>query len=397
MDANEKGRSGEKRLYDLLTKTFLGYWCYLNPKDNLNNQKEISDLLILFRDICIIIQVKNYEFKEDYDRYFKKTVDKAANQVSGAERKLFNSKEPVFLNHAKYGKVKFEESQFSKIVRIAVHFDDRIQMQHLGKLSGRNKRFVHFLLYSDFEIIISELFSIKDLIDFFDAREQFAIRINPLMFGREQDLLGFYLTIKSNFGYFLDNYESKRAIYDFDDAWIEYTKNKHPNDDLLSEVQWMIFDILNNNVEFDQENILIAESFLSLNKEEQRIYAVTCLNFIHEYLNKGNTKIIRRHIALSEYGFIFFYYPNSYSKNDAEKLGVIAAEGYADYVKYEIKMFIITFISEGEKISFTHLDLSNAEPIDPEILRNALDSLGWFNPKSITHMNVDIYKEENDQ
>ncbi len=39
---------------------------------------DVIYLLILFKDYCIIFEIKNYEFKGNYERYFNNTVNKAA-------------------------------------------------------------------------------------------------------------------------------------------------------------------------------------------------------------------------------------------------------------------------------------------------------------------------------
>lgn len=98
-DKKEKGDKGEEYVNEIAFKSLLGYWCYPNPKDEQGDKKEICDLLVLFKDICIIFSVKNYEFKGDYERYFRKTIEKAIKQISGAERKLFDFPRAVFIKH----------------------------------------------------------------------------------------------------------------------------------------------------------------------------------------------------------------------------------------------------------------------------------------------------------
>ena len=88
MDSNPKGVLGENFVNEIANNTFLEYWCYPSPKDEKGDKKEICDLLILFRDVLIIISVKNYDFKGNYDRYFNRTIEKALKQIQGAERKI---------------------------------------------------------------------------------------------------------------------------------------------------------------------------------------------------------------------------------------------------------------------------------------------------------------------
>jgi hypothetical protein len=87
MNNQEKGAEGESLVYDLATNSFLSYWCFANPKDELGNKKEICDLLIHFNGILILVCVKNYEFKGIYSRYFRKSIEKDVRQLYGAEKK----------------------------------------------------------------------------------------------------------------------------------------------------------------------------------------------------------------------------------------------------------------------------------------------------------------------
>jgi len=99
MNSTEKVNSGEKFVNGIAFDSFMEYWCYPSPKDESGDKKEICDLLILFDSNMIIVSVKNYEFKDFYSRYFRRTVEKAVKQIYGAERKLFNNDRDIFIKH----------------------------------------------------------------------------------------------------------------------------------------------------------------------------------------------------------------------------------------------------------------------------------------------------------
>lgn len=69
---NYKEDLGEDFVNQLAYKSLLKYWCYPNVKDIGGDKKEIGDLLVLIKDICIIFTVKNYKFKDNHERYFQK-------------------------------------------------------------------------------------------------------------------------------------------------------------------------------------------------------------------------------------------------------------------------------------------------------------------------------------
>lgn len=98
MDSKSKGDLAEAFVNRVAYSTFLKYWCYPNPRDLTKDNKEICDLLVVFDSICIIISVKSYSFKGDYGKYFRKTVDSALRQISGAERKLFGDRR-ILIQH----------------------------------------------------------------------------------------------------------------------------------------------------------------------------------------------------------------------------------------------------------------------------------------------------------
>lgn len=59
----DKGRLGEDFVNQIAFNSFLKYWCFPNPLDIAGDNKEICDLLVVFDEICMIVSVKNYEFK----------------------------------------------------------------------------------------------------------------------------------------------------------------------------------------------------------------------------------------------------------------------------------------------------------------------------------------------
>jgi hypothetical protein len=118
--AEAKGKSGEDFVNHIAFKTFIKYWCFPGPLDITGDNKEICDLLVVFNHICMIISVKNYAFKGDYERYFKRTVSKAIRQIDGAERKLFRDG-PLLLKHPDRDAELFEKDRITEIHRIIIN------------------------------------------------------------------------------------------------------------------------------------------------------------------------------------------------------------------------------------------------------------------------------------
>lgn len=192
-DNHEKGVEGEQIVSALVEKAYLKFWCYPNPIDEDGDKKEICDLLILFFDTAIIISVKNYNNKGDYDRYKRKVVEKSTNQLFGAERKLFNSNRNIKITHPDRGEFIFTPDDYKHIHRITVNVGEQFEQYELIDTKD-SKGCINILNKETFEIIASELDTIKDLIEYLCIRETLFLETGGIQIHcSEKDLLAYYL------------------------------------------------------------------------------------------------------------------------------------------------------------------------------------------------------------
>ncbi|MFA5298894.1 MAG: hypothetical protein WC389_11870 [Lutibacter sp.] len=390
-----KGKIGETFVNELAENTFLNYWCFPNPHDEQGNKKEICDLLILFKKVCIICQIKNYEFKDNHERYFRKTVESGADQIKGAERKLFHLNRDIYIKNEKQGLIKFDKEKYNEIIRIVIHLGEGFQFQHLGRLSKSNHDFIHILGKEDIQYLLFELNTISDFVQYLVARESLVTKIDKIVFaGREKDLLGLYQRIKPSFKDFIENHKDKVLLIDGENSWDEYVKEKesYENEDILLEIEGFIYDWVNSDLIVNEKSREIAEELMSLNREERRFFTASLLTFIHSYTNKGFNRIIRRNSSINSIGFVFFYYPSGLSWEQLERLKLIAAEGYALHLDYSIVNFIVIGITEKENINILHVDLTGFHDKDTDDLRMILKHLGWFEKENMQYMEFDINK-----
>jgi hypothetical protein len=394
MDSNLKGELGESFVSLLATNTFLSNWCYLNPYDELGDKKEICDLLILFKEYCIIFQIKNYEFKDNHDRYFRKTVDHAVGQIKGAERKLFHLNRDICFKNNENGLIKFDKEKHCKIIRLAIHLGDGVQYQNIGRLTKKNQDFIHVIGKEDFEYLMKELNTISDFVDYLSARESFATKIDKVaVFGKEKDFLGLYLRIKPRFNEFVKENEGKLLLLDLENSWEDFEIERTDNEEVVLEVESLICDWVQKDLILNESSRGVAEDLMSLNRHERRLFAVSFLNFSHTYLNKGHSTIIRRHIVLNDIGFVFFFYPKDITGENLQQLMFIAAEGFSYFTNYEITKTIVVGVSEKDKISFTLADLSDSKHFMTEELKKILNYLGWFQDDKLVYFDIDINRK----
>jgi len=169
MDSNTKGNIGEKFVNEIAFKSFFKYWCYPNPKHENGSKKEICDLLIIFKNICIIFSVKNYEFKGNYTRYFNNTVEKAVKQINGACKTLFNI-DNVEIKHPEKNSEVFPKNGINKIFKIIVNLGGDLDFYDITRTTKGND-FITIFNKETFVTIISELDTIPDFIDYLEKRE----------------------------------------------------------------------------------------------------------------------------------------------------------------------------------------------------------------------------------
>ena len=393
MDNFLKGKIGENFVNELAENTFLDYWCFPNPYDEQGDKKEICDLLILFRNVCIICQIKNYEFKENHERYFRKTVENGAKQIQGAERKLFHIDRDIYIKNKKQGLIKFQRDKYSEIIRIIIHLGEGMQYQYLGKMTEPNHDYIHILGKEDILFLMQELNTISDLVEYLNYRESLTTKIEKtIIAGKEKDLLGLYLRIKPHFDKIIKGYEGKILFVDLENSWEDYEREKanSENEDLFSEIEDLIYYWVDNDLIKNKESKEVAEEMMSLNRYERRYFAAGLLNFIDSYTNKNYKQIIRRNITLNKISFVFFYYPSNYEADQIQQLMLIAADGYGLYLKYAIRNFIVIGISEHEKIKFLHVNLEDIKDKPNDDLKKALNYLVCLQDENMKFIEIDF-------
>lgn len=217
----------ERHLTSLCEKTFLSLWSYPNPyRDNSSGpNREICDLLVVCDNSVIIFSDKCCNFGDsgdlalDWERWRRRTIEAGGKQAFGAERMLRNFPNRVFTDatctHQLPPKLPTDpEMRVHRIVvargaanhcRKATGLSGSLILAP-GELSGSapyppffigdpfpDRGFVHVLDDVTLELLLSELDTITDLLDYLEEKESF-IRGKRLhkSFG-EENLLAWYL------------------------------------------------------------------------------------------------------------------------------------------------------------------------------------------------------------
>lgn len=183
----------EALVSELCRKSFLTLWSEANPIARPG--KELCDILVVCAPHVVIFSVKEIAFKEtddrriDWKRWHKKTIENSAKQIYGAERWI-RSASRVIRSDGSLG-LRLPISSELIVHRVAVALGGRgevpIQQGDFGK------GFVHVLEDTALRVVLRELDTITDFVDYLAAKEQLFNRASVLMDGQEEDILALYI------------------------------------------------------------------------------------------------------------------------------------------------------------------------------------------------------------
>lgn len=428
----DKGQFGEDFINQIAYKSFFKYWCYPNPKDELGDKKEICDLLIVFKDVIIIICVKNYEFKGVYERYFRKTIEKDIKQIAGAERKLTDRRTTVYIKHPGRSVEIFNKNAVNKIFRVVVHLGEHVRFYPLFERTNKDK-FVNILDKETFEMLLSELDTLPDFIEYLEKKEiafkdRFAIILPKeendfdsntadqfqkysftkpdyiqqkyvLISGTEFDLLALYLKDNRQIP---DQITSERFGWLFlqiDGTWVDFQKRKEV---LLKKSQdhfsYFIDNFVQNEIlkQPNERSISLAKELLSFSRFDRRVISKSFISFYNENKNKGESAISRRFWTLNDIGFVFVLYSSKWQNQNIDILIDLAVTSFCIYDKYKVQK-VILIANRYDLQQFKFGMIEKVLPFDKQtekLIMEDVKKLGWFTNIEYSFGNEKEYPDE---
>jgi hypothetical protein len=178
-------------------QAFLSLWSYPNPLKG-PGKKELCDCLVVCDPDVIILSVKEIAVTEsgdlgtDWERWRRKAIDASVKQIYGAERVLRTASHVTAKDGQK--RLPLPDAAVRRVHRIAVALGGQ------GKVpltyGDFGKGFVHVLDERSFEVILGELDTITDLVQYLRAKEAFLQGETHVILegGGEEDLLAVYLS-----------------------------------------------------------------------------------------------------------------------------------------------------------------------------------------------------------
>lgn len=225
----------ERYLKLLCDRTFLSLWSYPGVyRDQVSGKgtegKEVCDLLVVFENHIIIFSDKDCQFPNsgklelDWNRWFKRAIQKSADQVWGAERWIKQHQNRLFLDRAYTSPFPIDIPDLStaRFHLIVVAHDTSMRCQQELGGSGSlivnssvkgaahyvcenggipffigdidpSRTFVHILNDTSLEIVLGTLDTISDFVSYLTKKEKL-LRSDTVVFATgEEDLLAYYL------------------------------------------------------------------------------------------------------------------------------------------------------------------------------------------------------------
>lgn len=402
MDSRQKGQDGEDFVNTIAFNTFLKHWCFPSPIDILGDNKEICDLLIVFDSLCIIISVKNYAFKGNYERYVRKTVDKAIRQICGAERKLFNN-ETISIKHPDREIEKFKKDEIKKIVRIIVNLNSSLKFYQTSyHINGKDFTVMDA---DSWKHSIAELDTLPDFIDYIEKRcsifRQFPAFILPkgeldysdedgnqldleiqkygnsnslaLVTGTELDLIALYILNEFRFFKDIKNQEIGLIILSIDGQWEKYQnsnlyKTKTQFNKLGGFIDQLVKEMIINQINGGR----LSKMFFQLNRLERSVLAEAYLKFHQEKVySKEQAVFYRRHLQILNLRFDFICFADDYPQDMLEAEMQLSLEHYNylfDFTCHEIGAIAVSksflnfgFAYYGKQKEYTKKEIEELE------------------------------------
>ena len=380
IDNKEKGNKGEDFVNQLAYKSYLKYWCYPNPLDIRGDNKEFCDLLILFRDIVIIISVKNHNYDGDYQKYKRKVIAKSSKQLNGAYRKLFTSQTDIFIKHPDRDAELFEPKKYNEVYRLTINVGEQFEHYELGELIGK-KGFINILNKSTFEAIISELDTIKDFVEYLNEREQLLLSGKILNFNcEEKDLLAEFLYNARKFPFDYNSKDINEFNLELNGSWEKYINSEPVKlKKEADKVSYFIDNLVKTDILKLPTGEILAKELMYMGRTDRRMLTKSLFSLVAKHESQ-NDILARSYSEYNGIGHLLIYYPPNQKEEDVDWLIQRAMEIYSYKRDFREEKIIALAATKGLK-QWKFGMFQGYPPISDDVkkyLDKLIEQFGWF-------------------
>jgi len=389
---NEKGKIAEKKSKEYLEHSFLKDFIFFNPKfKSGSSEKELADLILVYFDTLIIIQCKSKEYTDDIEKYIRKTVKEACDQLKGSFNRLTNPKFNVEFNNIRRGTVKWNCSKIKRIYSFVILEQDYPIVNYNLTVSIypeiKSLKFTPQIFdLNDLKYLMQLLNTPSDFFKYVDEREKIVTNSAYKMHS-EKELFGFYFSNNREITIFEEHPETSLVI--FDGSFSEAIDKGDLADKLKQKIEldrdsYFIDKILDEmHTTKSPEYLMIMEELVKLSRFERRVLGKAAVEKAFE-VAKRNPKIGWRfiiHPSNKSLGFVFVF--SDLPRENAK----ILLQNVSCSIKYKMKLKKVIGISmPAPSLGITYFDFlyDDREYIYPDEKMEEAVTKMWGKEK-ITH------------
>lgn len=301
----------EEFVYRVCKQSFLSLWSYTNPQGK-DAGKELCDILVVCDPDIVIFSVKEIQVTNsgdtfvDWARWQKRAIDSSCKQIYGAERWIERSSH-VIRKDGSQG-LAFPTAPSRQVHRVAVALGSQDQVPiHFGDFG---KGFTHVFDETSFNIILQELDTISDFVDYLVAKEDlYNAGVATLFEGAEEDLLALYLHHGRRFPEECDFIILDHNLWKGFSNKDEYKAKKLVDRDSYvwdRLIETLCEDALNSNLEFGPSLSDIECAIRVMARETRFTRRILGKSFL-EFLWLASQKRVRSRIVPSLSGALYVY------------------------------------------------------------------------------------------
>jgi len=459
--AAEGTTDSERALTRLAKKAFLSLWSYSNVftdegrSNGKGDGKELCDLLVVFGNDVLLFSDKDCVFHSDLDvkvawpRWYKRAIEKSVSQLAGAEKfakafpkRIFLDKQcqiplPVPLpdasvaryfllavtrgGHAAARKFYGGGSSGSMMLESDIHGKDHYGRPFQIGFPLASKRFIHVLDEVTVDLLLEELDTVPDLVNYLSCKESFISTPGVIVsIPGEEELLAKYIATMKGGQHGLPNIPRGMKFAALPEGdWVAYrhSPQRAAKQD-ADKISYLWDGLIEHQSDFiragtaltlpDQSPGLVNhERIVRAMAEENRLARRQCGADLHFVLSKDEPQGVfaRIHMGMASRSRAFIFLAIKRQKNIPYELYREIRMEYLMTYCHGIKETVPTLqeaigisaepYSDGES-SFEFLYVDHSVPMSQEetkMWRATADELGILRPKTPASFLRDLAKE----
>ncbi|HEX6981542.1 MAG TPA: hypothetical protein VF181_02170 [Balneolaceae bacterium] len=389
----------EKYVFEITSKSFLSLWSYPNPTGKKG--KELCDILIVCGNDVIVISVKDItptdsgSIKTDWNRWLDRAIDSSAKQIYGAERWLKGATHVIENDGTESLPLPSLENR--NIHRIAVAFGGGDEMPI--KFGDFGKGFVHVWDKKAFDIILKELDTITDFIEYLNSKEEHFLQGNKTIFiGHEEDYLAYYLVNNRSF-------PQEDAVIIIDEGiWEEFEKSPEyqlrKEEDEISYLWDSIIETyiqgMKNDHAYVNPGLINAEPALRVMALERRFGRRLLSKSLMEFRELAKNKEVRSRSVFSPFSeTTYVFLPAFLDEDPQDRMAELSARCWVMRDKIRQNPTVVGIatgdLKPGHPLELFYLYKLNWSDEDIEKAKEAREELGFFKNPDTKNYNEDEY------